>query len=207
MTSQISSVIPEITIHNGRAVTTSIAVANYFEKAHDNVLKKIRAVIADCPSSYHIVNFNEMVREVPGGDGAMRQMPMFELTRDAFALIVMGFTGKKALQWKIRYIEAFNAMETELHNRPTSGRRGSYSIVIDFENDLPICSRVLNPGEIVMSYESFMEHALRTGNVVLPCDEVGKFTMDELQEITAQAKRTRDHWQKQYSELKRKYSS
>lgn len=92
-------------------------------------------------------------------------------------------------------------------NSSTTECRGSYSIVIDFENDLPICSRLLNPGEIVMSYESFMEHALRMGNVVLPCDEVGKFTMDELQEMTAQARRTRDHWQKQYSELERKYSS
>jgi Rha family phage regulatory protein len=207
MNNPLSCVFPEITVHNNRAVTTSIAVANYFQKRHDHIIDKIRAVIANCDPAYHLPNFREMVREVPGGDGAVRQMPMFELTRDAFALIVMGFTGKKALQWKIRYIEAFNAMETELHNRPTSGRRGSYSIVIDFENDLPICSRLLNPGEIVMSYESFMEHALRMGNVVLPCDEVGKFTMDELQEMTAQAKRMRDHWQKQYSELERKYSS
>ncbi|HEY3986022.1 Rha family transcriptional regulator [Cedecea sp.] len=113
----ISAVIPEIIIHNSRAVTTSIAVANYFQKRHDNVIDKIRAVMADCDPAYHLLNFKEVVREVPGGDGAMRKMPMFELTRDAFVLIVMGFTGKKALQWKIDYINAFNKMEAELHQR------------------------------------------------------------------------------------------
>ncbi|MGK0735907.1 Rha family transcriptional regulator [Yokenella regensburgei] len=119
MVDSISCVIPEITIHNGRAVTTSIAVANYFEKPHDNVLKKIRTVMLDCPPSYRLVNFNETsyTRENPNG-GPGIETPMFELTRDAFVLIVMGFTGKKALQWKIRYIEAFNEMEEELRRRP-----------------------------------------------------------------------------------------
>jgi len=39
---------------------------------------------------------------------------MYEMDRDGFSLLVMGFTGEKALQWKIKYIEAFNQMESEL---------------------------------------------------------------------------------------------
>lgn len=110
----IQNSIPEVTIHDGKAITTSIAVAEYFHKRHDDVLKKIRSVVAECEPEYHVRNFAEVFREVPGGDGAIRKMPMFELTRDAFVLIVMGFTGKKALQWKIDYINAFNKMEAAL---------------------------------------------------------------------------------------------
>ncbi|HGJ5882797.1 Rha family transcriptional regulator [Arsenophonus sp.] len=118
MNNQLSLFHPEVVIHNGKVVTTSVAIANYFQKTHDNVLKKIRSVITDCDKNYHLVNFNEVVRDVIGGDGAVRKMPMFELTRDGFVLIAMGFTGKKALQWKVNYINAFNRMESELHSAP-----------------------------------------------------------------------------------------
>lgn len=121
MTNQLSVIAPTVVIHDGKVVTTSIAIAEYFQKTHDNVLKKIRSVIAECDDEYHLVNFNEVVRDVSGGDGAIRKMPMYELTRDAFVLIAMGFTGKKALQWKINYINAFNRMEAELYgNKITS---------------------------------------------------------------------------------------
>ncbi|KAF1368523.1 Rha family transcriptional regulator [Yokenella regensburgei] len=206
MTTQLvsSSEAPKVFFSHDRLVTTSQAIADYFDKQHKHVLAKIDSL--DCSPEFTSANFSAHAENQLIGV-AEREIRYFEITKDGFMFLVMGFTGKKAARLKEAYISKFNAMEAELHAHPTSGRRGSYSIVIDFENDLPICSRVLNPGEIVMSYESFMEHALRMGNVVLPCDEVGKFTMDELQEITAQAKRTRDHWQKQYSDLERKYSN
>lgn len=106
---------PSVTIHDGKAVTTSVAVSEYFQKRHDDVLKKIRAIMAECDDDYRLRNFAETFyrRENPnGGEGI--DTPMFELTRDAFVLIVMGFTGKKALQWKIDYINAFNKMEAAL---------------------------------------------------------------------------------------------
>ena len=54
-------------------------------------------------------------------DTSGRKLPCYDLTRDGFSLLVMGFTGEKALQWKIRYIQAFNAMEQALQSgRPTS---------------------------------------------------------------------------------------
>lgn len=112
----ISAVIPEVSAHDGKVITTSLAVSNYFHKRHDHVVEKIRAVMADCEPSWRLPNFRETSyqRENPnGGDGI--STIMFELTRDAFVLIVMGFTGKKALQWKIDYINAFNEMEEALH--------------------------------------------------------------------------------------------
>lgn len=203
MNTCISHESPAVFFKDGRLVTTSHAVADYFDKQHKDVLRKIDNL--DCSPEFTSAHFCAHVENQIVGV-AEREIRYFEVTKDGFMFLVMGFTGKKAARLKEAYISKFNAMEAELHSSPTSGRRGSYSIVVDFENDLPICSRLLSPGEIVMSYESFMEHALRMGNVVLPCDEVGKFTMDELQEMTAQARRTRDHWQKQYSELERKYS-
>ncbi|MHA1067026.1 Rha family transcriptional regulator [Enterobacter ludwigii] len=189
MTTSVSTVIPEITIHDNRAVTTSIAVANYFEKSHDNVLKKIRAVIADCPPSYHVVNFNEMVRSVPGGDGAMRQMPMFELTRDAFVLIVMGFTGKKALQWKIDYINAFNAMEAELLQcstlpvpayPPFSDDYANRTELIYYHDYKPIFCRVLKSEEIVMSHEAMKEWLELQGLVFFTREELETLSLPQL---------------------------
>ncbi|MDR0807157.1 MAG: Rha family transcriptional regulator, partial [Enterobacteriaceae bacterium] len=120
MTNQITLSSPEIAVVNGIAITTSLSIAEYFHKNHKHVLDKIRLIISECDDSYHQPNFRQVVRNVSGGDGAIRKMPMFELTRDAFVLIAMGFTGKKALQWKIEYINAFNKMEAELCNRPVS---------------------------------------------------------------------------------------
>ncbi|ECI4012793.1 hypothetical protein DN310_26830 [Salmonella enterica subsp. salamae] len=126
---------PEVSIHDGKAVTTSLAVAHYFQKTHDNVLKKIRSVIAECEEEYRLVNFNETsyTRGNPNG-GVGISTPMFELTRDAFVLIVMGFTGKKALQWKIDYINAFNKMEaalsgaTQVANSISQEEKDAYNI-------------------------------------------------------------------------------
>ena len=49
-------------------------------------------------------------------DSYGRQQKCYDVTRDGFSLLVMGFTGKKALEWKLKYIEAFNAMEQRLTN-------------------------------------------------------------------------------------------
>lgn len=192
MSNPLAAAIPEITIHNNRAITTSIAVANYFEKSHDNVLKKIRAVVLNCPQSYHVVNFNEVVREVPGGDGAVRKMPMFELTRDAFALIVMGFTGKKALRWKIDYINAFNKMEAEL-SKPVA-QPGYSELVITLQNWQPVCSRVGQPGEFMSTLEGHTEMLRRAGYVITHCDDLELLTVADLAKRADEARQLMNKW-------------
>ncbi|HEY3986541.1 Rha family transcriptional regulator [Cedecea sp.] len=178
MTNTISTVIPEITIRDNHAVTTSIAVANYFEKSHDNVLKKIRAIMLDCPPSYHAVNFNEMFQDVEVANGAVRKTPYFELTRDAFVLIVMGFTGKKALQWKIDYINAFNKMEDELrgaHQREEQ-RTPDYaeytSRTLCYKRaGVTVNELSLREDDLIISMESWLDLARKNGWVVLRRDE------------------------------------
>lgn len=89
-----------------KLITTSLKVAEVFEKEHKDVLESIRNLVAENSAAKF---FNETTYKNRG-----REYPMYEMDRDGFSLLVMGFTGDKALQWKIKYIEAFNAMEQEL---------------------------------------------------------------------------------------------
>ncbi|OKP27570.1 Rha family transcriptional regulator [Serratia fonticola] len=121
MNNQLAILTPEVTTSNGRVITTSKAVAGYFGKRHDDVLKKIRNL--DCSPEFHARNFAEMFIDVKIGNGAVRQMPTYEITRDGFAFLGMGFTGKKAAQFKENYINAFNKMEAELLSRKPARKR------------------------------------------------------------------------------------
>lgn len=87
-------------------VTTSIKVAEKFEKQHKDVLESIRNLVAENSAASF---FRETTYENRG-----RQYPVFEMNRDGFSLLAMGFTGEKALRWKLDYIKAFNEMEKEL---------------------------------------------------------------------------------------------
>lgn len=103
---------PEITIDNGQAVTTSLAVANFFSKRHDDVLKKIRTL--DCSPEFCARNFAETSISVNQPNGGTRKLPCYQITRDGFAFLAMGFTGKRAARFKEAYINAFNQMEKQL---------------------------------------------------------------------------------------------
>lgn len=89
-----------------KLITTSLKVAEVFEKEHKNVLQSIENLVADNSAAkfFRLTTYKNRGKEYP----------MYEMDRDGFSLLVMGFTGEKALQWKIKYIEAFNQMESEL---------------------------------------------------------------------------------------------
>lgn len=89
-----------------KLITTSLKVADIFEKEHKNVLQAIDNLVAENSAAKF---FKETTYKNRG-----KEYPMYEMDRDGFSLLVMGFTGEKALKWKIKYIEAFNAMEKEL---------------------------------------------------------------------------------------------
>ncbi|EET5191774.1 peptidase [Escherichia coli] len=102
---------PEIAIVDGQAVTSSLAVADFFSKRHDDVLKKIR--ILDCSPEFCARNFAETSILVRQPNGGTRKLPCYQITRDGFAFLAMGFTGKRAAQFKEAYINAFNQMEKQ----------------------------------------------------------------------------------------------
>jgi anti-repressor protein len=92
-------------IDNQQVVTDSRSVAEHFGKRHDHVMRDIEAYKKDVP------NFGEMFHETTMPDSYGRQQKAYLMNRDGFSLLVMGFTGKVALEWKLKYIDAFNAME------------------------------------------------------------------------------------------------
>ena len=105
---------PSVSLHAGRPATTSLEVANFFGKRHDNICRDIRGLIESTPENFRALNFEETFRTIPGPNNSERQETYFILYRDGFMLLVMGYTGKKALAMKLAYIEAFNRMEEEL---------------------------------------------------------------------------------------------
>ena len=102
--------IPSVSVHNGRPATTSCAVAQYFNKRHDDVLRSIRTLLNATPQNFRLRNFAESSYTNEQG----REQPMYILCRDGFTLLVMGYTGPDAIRFKLAYLEAFNAMEAEL---------------------------------------------------------------------------------------------
>lgn len=91
--------------HNGQPMTTSLVVAQVFGKMHKDVLKAIEKLVEE-----DVRNFAPMSYL----DSYGRSQRMYLMDRDAFTLLAMGFTGSSALEWKKKYIHAFNEMETRL---------------------------------------------------------------------------------------------
>lgn len=108
---------PQVTIENGRAVTTSLAVALYFKKMHKDVLKKIDNL--DCSQEFTTANFCAVAVTVQAGFNN-RDSRSYKITKDGFVFLVMGFTGKKAAAFKEAYIAEFNRMEATLRGEPAS---------------------------------------------------------------------------------------
>lgn len=96
-----------VEIRNNQVVVSSRQVAEKFEKEHRNVLAGVREILAAEKSAAKF--FEESTFENRG-----KQYPEYLMNRDGFTLLAMGFTGKDALQWKMKYIAAFNDMEARL---------------------------------------------------------------------------------------------
>lgn len=108
----MNELLPMITERDGIPVTTSRAVAEQFGKQHKNVIQAIdglRATLDETEDGKAFNRLNFQPVTLPDGKGEKR--PAYLLTRDGFTLLAMGFTGAKAVQFKVAYINAFNRME------------------------------------------------------------------------------------------------
>ncbi|EAK2019793.1 hypothetical protein BVN16_06535 [Campylobacter coli] len=99
----------ELEVVDNAVYTTSLSVAEVFNKNHKNIIRKINEFPKD---NFTKLNF-ELSKYI---DSTGRILPCYKITRDAFSLLVMGFTGEKAYKWKIEFIKAFNEMEKRLRN-------------------------------------------------------------------------------------------
>ena len=105
---------PQVSIINNVVKTTSIAVAGFFKKLHKNVLKAIDSLKADLDPAFYALNFELIQNQVDLGMGRTRLDRAYEMTKDGFTLLALGFTGKEALAFKVAYIQRFNDMEATL---------------------------------------------------------------------------------------------
>lgn len=104
-----------LSTQNGEPVASSRQIAESFGKEHKHVLDSIKNLVAENSAAKSM--FYETTFENRG-----KQYPMYLMNRDGFTLLAMGFTGKAALEWKLKYIQAFNAMEKQLAQRPQFSR-------------------------------------------------------------------------------------
>lgn len=124
MVEWLEELVDIVSEKNGVPITTSLIVAEKFEKGHDNVLKAIRTlekslVTFDEPNFTAEKSAAKFFRETTYKNRG-KKYPMYEMDRDGFSLLAMGFTGEKALRWKIKYIQAFNAMEEYIKSIQTA---------------------------------------------------------------------------------------
>lgn len=148
---EISSLV---SVMDGKMFTTSLMVAKIFGKRHDNVLRDIETL--ECSEGFHRLNFEE-THYVEKQNG--QTYPAFNITRDGFAFLAMGFTGKKAAAWKEKFLEAFNAMEIELYSKGRKERKklhnyrhalNSIAEIISFRQSR--CERLLSEKNRKISY-------------------------------------------------------
>lgn len=105
-------------LKNDQALTDSLIVAEMFGKRHDNVMQAIEKLIGGLPKNKDTPEmfFKTWYKHPQNGEHYAKYL----MNRDGYSLLVMGFTGKKALEWKLKYIEAFNAMEKVITEKQTS---------------------------------------------------------------------------------------
>lgn len=104
-----------LSMQNGEPVVSSRQIAESFEKRHDHVMRDIEDIMRGLPKNGDTPMFykTEYVHEQNG-----QSYPMYLMNRDGFTLLAMGFNGKAALEWKLKYIAAFNEMEKKLTEQP-----------------------------------------------------------------------------------------
>ena len=95
------------------AWTTSRDLARVFEKRHDNVIRDIERVLSDTDADWAALNFEESYYK----NQQNKKQPQYRMTRKGFSLVAMGFTGKKAMDFKVAYIEAFENMAELIFSR------------------------------------------------------------------------------------------
>jgi Rha family phage regulatory protein len=113
---QVQQQVPEndsqIEIVDG--MVSSLQVAEKFKKDHKNVIRDVDFILSTVDMEKDRLKFEQIYVKSTYQDKYGRSQPQYLMTRDGFSLIAMGFTGAEALKWKLKFIQAFNAMEAKL---------------------------------------------------------------------------------------------
>lgn len=152
----IKSGIPELGIFEKKndAWVSSRDLAKMFDKEHKNVLRDIESIFNDLPENFTQLNFERSKYKDKSG----KSNPEYLLNRKSFSLIAMGFTGKKALEFKMKYIEAFEMMLNVIETRVISKagyKEMTSAIAVKYGNDAKIFSIEANMiNEIILGMKA-----------------------------------------------------
>ena len=122
---------------NDQVITSSYKVAETFEKNHSDVVRSIDRLISRLqPTDYQCdakmrsgIIFEAHFEDIPQPNGGTKKAKYFIMNKDAFTLLAMGFTGAKAVEFKIKYINEFNQMEAELKSQQTKQLTAAESLL------------------------------------------------------------------------------
>ncbi|ENS0909577.1 Rha family transcriptional regulator, partial [Escherichia coli] len=174
---------PDVTIENGRAVTTSVAIAEFFRKMHKDVLKKIDNL--ECSQKFSERNFAPA--EYIDEQGKKR--PMYQITKNGFVFLVMGFTGKKAAAFKEAYIAEFDRMEAELrqNNAPSPDKMihgDGRTLVVRFDEHGNIkFTEAVPDGAMVCTLDTFQLYLEKQGWTLVNQSAIRNMTVEQLLRI------------------------
>ena len=174
---------PDVTIKNGRAVTTSVAIAEFFGKRHERVLDKIRNL--DCSAKFTEHNF--VSSEYTDSTG--RKLPMYQITKNGFVFLVMGFTGKKAAAFKEAYIAEFDRMEAELrqNNAPSPDKMihgDGRTMVVHFDKFGNVeFTETVPDGAMVCTLDTFRFYLEKQGWTLVNPGAIKNMTVEQLLKI------------------------
>ncbi|EFA5470905.1 transcriptional regulator [Escherichia coli] len=175
---------PDVTIENGRAVTTSVAVAEFFRKLHKNVIQKIEAL--ECSSEFTELNFKPSEYT----DSTGRKLPMYQITKNGFVFLVMGFTGKKAAAFKEAYIAEFDRMEAELrqNNTPPADKiipGDGRTLVVHFDKFGNVeFTETVPDGAMVCTLDTFRFYLEKQGWTLVNPGAIKNMTVEQLLKFT-----------------------
>ncbi|PAV03373.1 hypothetical protein CBG25_08075 [Arsenophonus sp. ENCA] len=162
MTLQLSTITPKVTIHNNKAIATSLDIADYFGKLHKNVIRSIE--LLDCSLAFTKLNFELCYKNNNLQNG--KPQPYYKITKNGFIFLVMGFTGKKAAQFREAYIAEFDRMEAELIAR----RYRSINNLSSSEDLIALVDKlqkVIHEGDFIPAGQSIHEYHLpKTGKTL-----------------------------------------
>ncbi|EAA7255154.1 transcriptional regulator [Salmonella enterica subsp. enterica serovar Newport] len=171
---------PDVTIKNGRAVTTSVAIAEFFGKRHDNVLRAIANI--ECSEKFNALNF----KDVTYTDAKGEKRPMYQITKNGFVFLVMGFTGKKAAAFKEAYIAEFDRMEAELrqNNTPPADKiipGDGRTLVVHFDKFGNVeFTETVPDGAMVCTLDTFQFYIEKHGWTLVNRNAIKNMTVEQL---------------------------
>ncbi|WP_269515667.1 Rha family transcriptional regulator [Acinetobacter baumannii] len=149
----IAYVEDAVFIQNDQVKTSSLKVAELFGKQHKDVIRKIENL--ECSPEFTSAQFCAHVQTIEIGNGATRESKYYEMTKDGFIFLVMGFTGAKAAQIKEAYINTFNHMAAMLYNTQGNHDQIHVGAVVQLKSGGPLYT----VSKITYDQNGYMESA------------------------------------------------